>query len=346
MLSVWIVKDRWVLSVGEYDNQRDYYVLYLTMVFGLISIASTGIPLVMETGSPIKVGVGCFILLVGLAPLPYIIYKLLVIVLTPFLNESRQANKIGLISVFGYFIILFIRGTYIEQNAPGVNNDSHALGVVMILILIGYSILLIILHFAMNRVLRDKGVETIFGSILKKHKELSKTLIYKDAFYVYLIPSMAFVFTFFITMLLPSLLFGDIGYIFAYCFSIILTLEGSITTWRRNRNDIDDLKFIDSIKKNFLRIYLLPAILYIVYLIIELILAVTVMLLLGQDYPNMDTKDNISIVYSLGLLAIILGIPYMLSVKSAIILWKRKNKGKSNFVSVPTEPDHITNLQN
>ncbi|WP_424359848.1 hypothetical protein [Methanocella sp. MCL-LM] len=325
--------------MGELDSQRDYYLLYLTILFGLLTVASAGVPLALDSDSAIKVGVGYFILLVGLAPLPFVLYKMLVVFLKPFLNDSKQAIKLEFLAFLGYFVINFI------NNLFGHNQD--AVGFTMILIYGLYSAFIFILVAAMQKVLMDKGVETSISIIYNTYKEFSKTLLYKDLVYVYLFPLGYYLFSFAVFLTLPYMLFGPwIAIVISFCFTIILALDGSTTRWRKNRNEIDTLSLIDSIKKNFIPIYLLPILLYVVSVGILFTLIVVLLYLSGIKLPEANINDRMSIVIGLLFLLIVVSIPYIISVKAAIYLLKRNNKGLSH-VPVPVKPVfYITNITN
>lgn len=325
-----------VLLVGDSDAQRDHYLLYLTILFGLLTVASAGIPLVFgdaDATSDMRKGIGIFITLVGLAPIPYVIYKILIVFLRPIINDRKQAEKWRILTFFGYFLICIITTI--------LGRRWDAIGIAVYLIYGVYTAFWIVTIAATEAVLREKGIETIYGSLLKWHKDLSKSLLYKDIIYVYAIPLGFFYFSFIMVAGLPFLLFGPyIAIVIAFSIAIILSLDGSITRWRKNRNDIDTLSLIDSLKRNLIPIYLLPAILYVISAVIFLFLITAVMYFNGWGIPESD------MLFALIVVSIITSIPFIIAAKTAVFMWKFTHKGLINHVPVPTTPIYyITNLQ-
>lgn len=146
--------------MGESDTQRDHYLLYLTILFGLLTVASAGIPLVfgeLDANLDVRIGIGIFITLVGLAPIPYVIYKILIVFLRPLINDRKQAVKWRILTFFGYFLVCII--------ITILGRRLDAIGIAIYLIYGVYTAFWLVLLAATEAVLREKGIETIYNRL-------------------------------------------------------------------------------------------------------------------------------------------------------------------------------------
>ncbi len=131
--------------------KRDSTLIYLTALFGLLTVATTGVPLALGRGStPSEVGAGYCIVILGLIPILYIIYKLMLNFSIPTIT-SKRAKLWYVVTFSGFFLI-----NVIVNFVHNIDAIKYALNYIYAI----YSTFLVLSWAAINVALREKGIKT------------------------------------------------------------------------------------------------------------------------------------------------------------------------------------------
>ncbi len=332
--------------VSDTDVERDYLVIYLTGLFGLIAVASAGLPLALgniDSSSPVKIGIGWCITIIGLLPSPIILYKLLTILLKPFINNKTASywylytSALLILIPALAWIVHYIE--IIGYNMPyisGIVNYFDAIEYTVPYMYVIYIVFFIVSLFSIDAILREKNLPTLRSFITKVWNERSPSakLLLKDFVFVFLLPIILFYSSSILLLGIPYVLLGLLlgpsyitillSFFISICLSLLLSLDASITRWRKNRKDKVTLGLVDSLRENLIPIYLRPIGAYFILVVLTFILCIFILAIVSDVTGwRLQTEINtVGIVITLLTILISTTIPYYMVVRMAIVRWE------------------------